>query len=84
VRSSNLGPRPVHRVREQGRHHHGHARRRGPGERVNAELLAKAAPPNEAGEHAAAAAKARAYAAQLRGPTTSTCGGEYPARGIRP
>jgi hypothetical protein len=32
-------PRPaaVHRVREQGRHH-GHARRRGPGERVNAEL----------------------------------------------
>jgi hypothetical protein len=33
-------PRPaaVHRVREQGRHHHGHARRRGPGERVNAEL----------------------------------------------
>ena len=33
-------PRPaaVHQVREQGRHHHGHARRRGPGERVNAEL----------------------------------------------
>jgi hypothetical protein len=25
-------------VREQGRHHHGHARRRGPDERVNAEL----------------------------------------------
>jgi hypothetical protein len=31
------------------------------------EALAKAAPSNDAGEHAAAAAKARAYAAQLRG-----------------
>ena len=38
MRSSNLGPRPFIECGEQGRHHHGHARCRGPGERVNAEL----------------------------------------------